>query len=86
MKTGKELLNAVQAMLIDFANSNNINLRDEFKSVDQFKQFVIALTVKTLTDSGIELSKAYDIVFGDGSFEKLANDVWETINAQQAVI
>jgi hypothetical protein len=85
MKTGKELLNAVQAMLIEFANSNNISLRDEFKSVDQFKQFVIALTVKSLTDNGIETSKAFDIVFGDGSFEQLANDVWQTLNTAPTI-
>lgn len=76
MKTGINLLNKVQSLLIGFANDNGISLHAEFGTIDAFKQFVIAFTFRSLIDLGIETSEAYDIVFGDGAYEKLANDVW----------
>jgi len=71
-----ELLNKVQTFMIDFANSKNIRLDREFDSVEQFKQFVIAFTFKTLREIGIETDTAFDIVFGDGAYAKLAEEVW----------
>lgn len=76
MKTGTELLNEVQKLLIDFANKNNISLHAEFGTVEKFKQFVIAFTIKSLTDNGVEVAKAYDIVMGDGSFTALADEIF----------
>lgn len=72
-----DLLNKVQRLMIDFANSEGINLQDEFKTVDQFKDFVIAFTFTSLRNMGIETDKAFDIVFGDGAFDKLAEQVWQ---------
>lgn len=76
MKTGTELLNEVQKMLIDFANKNSISLHDEFETVEKFKQFVITFTIRSLTEIGIELSHAYDMVMGDGAYNRLADAVW----------
>ena len=76
MKTGTELLNEVQKLLIDFANKNNISLHAEFGTVEKFKRFVIAFTIKSLTEIGVEIAKAYDIVMGDGAYNRLADEVW----------
>jgi hypothetical protein len=76
MATGTNLLNEVQKLLIAFANEEGISLHAEFKTVEAFKQFVIAFTIRSLMEIGLEINKAYDVVMGDGSYEKLANDVW----------
>jgi hypothetical protein len=75
------LLNAVQKLLVDFANDQQISLAAEFGTVDNFKRFVIAFTFKQLTELGIETREAYDLVFGDGSYDRLAEDVWTRANA-----
>ena len=74
-----DLLNKVQAMLIEFANANNINLRDEFKTVDDFKSFVIAFTFKSLTEIGMAANDAYDMIFGAGEFDALASRIWNAV-------
>jgi len=51
MKTGTQLLNEVQKLLINFANENNISLHAEFGTVEKFKQFVIAFTIKPLKNA-----------------------------------
>ena len=74
------ILNKVQSLMIEFANKNGTNLATEFGTIENFKRFVIGFTLKTLVDAGVETSKAYDMVFGQGSYEKLANDVWAAAN------
>ncbi len=81
MASGINLLNQVQRKIIDFANENNIDLRTQFKTVEKFKEFVIAFTIKSLVDIGMEINKAYDLVMGDGKYEELANSVWQTLSA-----
>lgn len=83
MSANLNLLNTVQRMVIDFANSEGINLQQHFKSIDQFKTFIVALIIKTLVDNGVAIDKAYDTVMGDGEYENLANEVWE--QAQKTV-
>lgn len=73
---GTELLNAVQRYMIDFANAKGIILADEFGTVDEFKKFVIAFTIKTIVDLGRDVSEAYDIVMGEGKYDELAEAVW----------
>ena len=77
----KTLLNAVQKLFIDFANSEGIVLSDHFKSTDAFKQFVIGFTVKSLTDAGVPVATATDLALGDGAYESIANSVWEHHNS-----
>lgn len=77
-----EMLNKVQNFLIEFANKNGINLHTQFKSVEEFKMFVVAITIKTLVDAGVEMQKAFDATLGSGEYDKLANKVWEMANAK----
>jgi hypothetical protein len=77
MTKSLELLNKVQAFIIDYATNSGISLHDHFASVDQFKNFVIALTFRTLTEAGISTEDAFNAVCGDGAFKRLADDLWE---------
>jgi hypothetical protein len=71
-----ELLNGVKDLLVQFASENNINLRDEFETVDEFKKFTIALTFKQLVALGVEVKDAYDMVLGAGQYDELVEKVW----------
>lgn len=75
------LLNAVQKLLIDFANKKGISLADEFETVDEFKKFVIAFTVKNLTDLGMSVQTALDLTLGDGTYDRIVESTW---NAAQS--
>lgn len=75
-----DLLNKVQSLLINFANESGISLKSEFGTIDAFKQFVIAFTFKMLTNLGIETEKAFDLVFGSGEYNALAESVWNSAN------
>lgn len=79
MSKSLELVNAAQKFIIASANEGGINLRDEFETVEDFKKFVIAMTIKTLVDGGYEVAKAFDLVVGDGAFERLADEVWNNL-------
>ena len=46
------------------------------------KNQAISLVIKTLVETGIPLRTAYDAVLGEGSYRKLADEVWEAL--QQA--
>ena len=80
-----ELLNAIQNMLINFANENAISLADEFGTREKFAQFVFSFTIKSVVDiCGLDAKTAYDFVMGDGAFAKLADDCWQQLNAVAA--
>jgi hypothetical protein len=79
MSKSTELLNKVQRFIINFANESGISLHEHFKSIDQFKQFVIAITFRTLTEAGVSTEDAFNAVCGDGAFKRLADDLWETL-------
>lgn len=79
--TGLDLLNKVQRFVIDYSDTHGIQLAS-LGTVQEFKNFIVALTIQTLTDNGHTMEQAFDIVFGNGSFHKLAEDVWETIAAK----
>jgi hypothetical protein len=76
-----ELLNTVKNGLITFANKEGIVLADHFATVAKFQEFVIAFTIRSIVelDLGIDAADAYDLVFGDGSFRKLADDIWNQL-------
>ena len=82
--TGKDLLNRVQRLLIDFANQNSISLDAQFGTVDRFKEFVIAFTFRVLTDAGMSTEAAFDAIFGGGAYEDLAERTWHTLQAKDA--
>lgn len=81
-----ELLNKVQEFVIKFANENSVNLHDEFGSEDKFKEFIVSLSVKTLVDSGLSVETALDLVLGEGDYAKIANDCWNTVNAESVSV
>lgn len=83
MAAETKLLNEVQKLLVAFANEQGISLREEFGTVEEFNKFVISFTFKALVDAGLEIRKAYDAVMGNGAYEKLANDVWESFQTAQ---
>jgi hypothetical protein len=74
-----ETLNKVQTLLIDFANKEGINLADSFGTPEEFKQFVISFTIRALVQMGLEVSEAYDMAMGQGSYEELAGNVWDSL-------
>lgn len=66
-----QLLDTVSSMLIDFANANNLDLSESFKNVQDFKDFVVGFAFKGLTDAGATVEQAFDMINGEGSYEKL---------------
>ena len=76
-----EILNGVQQIIINQANSSGINLANEFASIQDFKNFVIAFAFKGLMDAGMEVKAAFDTTLGDGSYDKLAADTYAKFNA-----
>ena len=80
-----ELLNSFQRLVIEFANKEGIILQNEFKSVDAFKEFVIGLLFRMLTDMGVETDTAFDLVFGDGAYNRLAESVWNSARERQGI-
>ncbi len=78
----KELLNQIQRLIIDHATKSGISLADQFNSVDDFKQFVIGFTIRSLIEiCKIEIEAAYDIVMGNGAFRELSDSIWKQLNA-----
>ena len=67
------LLNQVQQMLIDHANSKGLSLADDFSNPEEFKRFVIGVAFKGLMDAGATAEEAYDAVIGASNYAVLAN-------------
>ena len=75
--TGTELLNKVQSTLIAFANEKGISLQAEFGTVEKFKQYVIAFTMRFLLDIGFSVPDAFNAVMGNqAAYQQLAESVW----------
>ena len=70
-----ELLNKVQAFLVDQANAKGINLAADFATPEDFKQFVIGFAFKGLRDAGATVKEAYDAVMGDGAYSELSGNL-----------
>lgn len=45
------------------------------------KEMVISLSIKTLVDAGYEFRAAFEMILGEGSYEKLAHSVYEQLRA-----
>ena len=75
-----ELLNKVQQHIIDTANSDGTDLKEEFGTVDAFKQFVIAFTIRSCVEVlGMDIEEAFDVAMGDGAYEKICNKCWGSL-------
>jgi hypothetical protein len=70
-----ELLNKVQAFLIDQANAKGINLAADFDGPEDFKKFVIGFAFKSLRDAGATVEEAYNAVMGDGAYSDLSGNL-----------
>jgi len=71
------LLNEVKDLFIEFANKSNIDLQERFGTVEKFRKFLIAFTFMQLTEMGVEVKDAYDIVMGCGQYDALIEKVWQ---------
>lgn len=77
------MLNVVKDLIIQDANEKGLNLQDDFKTRQDFMNFVIAFTIRSLMQIlKIEVSEAHDIVFGEGSYRELCDSVWESLQAK----
>ena len=45
------------------------------------KSVVIGAVIKTLVDSGMDATQAFDAVFGQGAYVKMAGNIWDAMNA-----
>ena len=68
-----EVLNAA----VNFFRSLGINVGTDAAS----KNAVISLVIKTLVDAGFDAKTAFDAIVGAGSFDKLAEEVYEGLKA-----
>lgn len=50
------------------------------ENTDEFKMGVVSLTIKGLIDVGMTVPDAVDEVLGAGSFNRISDDCWETLN------
>lgn len=64
------LLNQVQSFLIAQANEKGINLADSFATVQEFKDFVVGVAFKGLTEAGMNVEQAFDATLGAGKYEE----------------
>jgi hypothetical protein len=78
-----ELLMKVQRFVIDTATENGQLLDDQFASKNDFKQFIIALTMRMLIDQiGMTTEQAFDAVMGAGRFQALCDESFEKLQAK----
>lgn len=74
-----KLLNSVKDKMIEICNQQGIRLDEHFDNPDEFKQYVIALVFTELTKSGVDVEKAFDFIFGEGSYQKLSGEVFDLL-------
>lgn len=77
-----KLLNEIKDQFIAFANKNGINLAEHFDTPERFKDFIIGIVFQTLTEEiGLETPEAFNAIFGEGAYEKLAEDLFNEFNS-----
>lgn len=77
-----ELVNAVRGFIVEQATKKGIFLQNEFETQEKFQTFVIAVTIKQLVELGLTVEEAFDAALGDGSYERLVQEVWEKLQSQ----
>lgn len=72
-----DFLDEIQAMLVNWASDNNVDLRSSFEDEDQFKMFVLAIAISRILmmEHGVDLRQAFDTALGEGEYEKLASKI-----------
>lgn len=74
-----KLLNSVKDKMIELCNQKGIRLDEHFDNPEKFKEYVIAFVFTELTKSGVDVEKAFDCIFGKGSYEKLSGEVFDLL-------
>ena len=78
-------LNALQKLVIEQANQDGILLSDQFESPEAFRKFIISLAIRGVMEmGGLTIREALDLVLGEGTFQKIADDVWEANQKDQS--
>tara|TARA_R110002167_G_scaffold121011_2_gene299206 strand:- start:679 stop:918 length:240 start_codon:yes stop_codon:yes gene_type:complete len=75
----KSFLNAIKSNLVAAANIKGVNLNEHFATDADFKQHVIAIAINYVMKQGKSTQEAYDFVMGDGSYDKMKNACWTTL-------
>ena len=71
-----EMLNEIKNLVIETANNAGVNLREHFKTQDEFKNFIIAMTFEKLTNElGYSVEDATNAVLGDDAYQTIYNTV-----------
>ena len=82
MSNPNNILNAIQTKVIEVCNADGINLADTFETVEDFKTWLLSFTIKMVMDvTGFTVKESMDIVCGDGSYNKLAETVWDSLQS-----
>ena len=75
-----QLLQSVKQSIIESANKNGTLLSDEFASPEEFSLFVTSMTIQMVMQTiGCSIDKAYEIVFGEGSWENMTQQVQDAL-------
>ena len=45
------------------------------------KNVVISAVIKTFVDAGMSVKDAFDSAFGEGSYNKMASEIYDSLNA-----
>lgn len=77
-----ELLNAAKDMIVNQANKDGLSLADIFGTPEQFRQAVVSMLIVSIMDiMDVEVSAAYDLVLGEGSYQTILDDCWNQLNS-----
>ena len=74
------MVNAVKDLLVEFATAHDIALVEEFETPKQFKNFVIAFTIKALVNFGASNEDACRMALG-GAFDDMVSNVYHKLRA-----
>jgi alpha/beta superfamily hydrolase len=45
------------------------------------KNLVISVAIKSLTEQGLTVKQAFEVIFGEGSYEKMAGEIYDALKA-----
>ena len=63
------------------ATLNQIAALIEAQGITPTKEMVISLSIKTLVDAGYKFRTAFEMIMGEGSYEKLTSSVYDQLRA-----
>lgn len=45
------------------------------------KNLVISVAIKSLTEQGLTVKQAFEVIFGEGYYEKMAGEIYDALKA-----